>query len=96
MTIYFNGHDYKYELEAVIKLFVQCRTFDMRYDVPIDTEEYILTEKTTDGENATLSVQLKLLGEEFTASKTVKDETANCERGFAILLYAGLSKIKSI
>ncbi len=93
MTIYFNGHDYKYELEAVIKLFVQCRTFDMRYDVPIDTEEYILTEKTTDGENATLSVQLKLLGEEFTASKTVKDETASCERGFAILLYAGLSKI---
>ncbi len=93
MTIYFNGHDYKYELEAVIKLFVQCRTFDMRYDAPVEDAEYILTDKRVENGMATLLVEVKLLGECFAAQTTVEDKTAKCERGFAILLYQGLSKI---
>lgn len=93
MTIYFNGHYYKYELEAVIKLFVQCRTFDMRYNEAVEGEEYILTEKSIDGSNAVLSVKVHLLGEDFAQSMTVCDEDAKCERAFAIMLYNGLSKI---
>lgn len=93
MTIYFNRHDYKYELEAVIKLFVPCRTFDMRYDGTPDSEEYILTEKRVEGETALLRVEIKLLGESFAQSIAVENTDANCERGFAVLLYQGLSGI---
>ncbi len=93
MTIYFNGHDYKYELEAVIKLFVPCRTFDMRYNEPCAESEYIFTEKKMHGENAILTVDIRLLDESFIQSMTVMDQDNNCEMTFAVMLYNGLSKI---
>ncbi len=93
MTIYFNGHPYKYELEAVIKLFIPCRAFDMRFDEPVTADEYILTEKTVDAENALLRVSCRLLGQEEDGAQTVRNEDALCERGFAVLLYGQLSKI---
>lgn len=95
MIVYFCGHDYKYELEAVIKLFVPCRTFDMRYELgeKPDGDEYILTQKTVGGDLAELTVDVNLLGERFTRNATVKNEDSVCEMTFAVTLYEGLSKI---
>lgn len=62
MTLIFNGHEFKYEIESVVKLFIPVVHFDFLYDHDCENlnEDYIFTSvKNVDG-NAVLSVKCRL------------------------------------
>ncbi len=102
MTIFFNGHAFKYEIEGVCKLFLPLLRFDFQYDaLPLEEcrpqGDYLYTLRR---EGAPLSVQLSLQGRcsrmEAELPPTGPDFETECERRLCVLIYRLLSQALGI
>ena len=98
MTIYFNGQQFKYELEGICKLFFPVVRFEHRFEEPVASEEhdYVLTCRDVQGENTHLSVTVCLDGEKTAREETIAPEISfgslreydqECERVLCVMLY---------
>ena len=98
MTIYFDGHAFKYEIEGVCKLFFPLVRFQFVYDVAPgpEVEDCIWTRRVLAGERARLSVEVRL--EEQSRRRETELEfggpryEAECERQLCRLLFELLSE----
>lgn len=105
MTIILIGHDFKYEIEAVCKLFfpVQSFTFlmgDKASDFTNVTGDRCVLEKTEDSQTANLSAFAAIGGKEITHCKAISLDGADfrhdCEFGLCSLLFDCLSELTGI
>lgn len=101
MTLFFSGHNFKYELEGIVKLFFPVVRFRHVYDEINPTENsYVLTRRKRGKSNTYLWVRVKLgkqtCHESFIISNNIEQYEKECERLLAILLYQVLSKMTGI
>ena len=65
MTICFFGNSFKYEIEAVMKLFLPLKTFEFLYEeLPAGEVDSCIVRREKNGENHKLSVTVSIGGEE--------------------------------
>ena len=97
MTIFFNGNDFKYEMENVARLFFPLRRFSFVYDsTDFPEEDYLAFLRSEDGE---LTVRVRVGGfAEDAVSRVEKGEKyeTDCEMEFARMLYRLLQKATGV
>lgn len=97
MTLYLNGHTYKYELEHLIKMFFPLIKLGIVYDGPEEDQNAVVTTRVEGAEDAELTVTVRYQGTEENRSQTVPlnhpGYSAECERVFAVLIYDALEKL---
>lgn len=102
MTLIFIGHDFKYEIEAVCKLFFPVQGFTFLHGDKVSdfTEvegDRCAVVKTEDLQTAHLSVFAVIGGRETTRCKDIKldggDSSHDCEFGLCSLLFDCLSEL---
>lgn len=101
MTIIFNGHDFKYEIESVCKLFFPCVLFQHEYESEnLDREDLIITIRTTEKDMTWLKSEIHLNGKRFYSEQKlqtdVPDYEDECERLMAIAVYQSLKEATGI
>lgn len=102
MTILFSGNDFKYEIEAVAKLFFGAEKFSFVYEGDISEfdGDIISVKRTTENQDTSLSVSVRLSDKTFTMSDTVLLSSDNydnqCEFKLCRLLYLCLKKLTDI
>ena len=104
MTLIFIGHDFKYEIEAVCKLFFPVRTFSFVYPdgdaAPASTDDSILLSRKVTEEHAELSVNAKLNGSAAfrrdTVSLDAPDYEHSCEFTLCRMLFECLRELSGI
>lgn len=96
MTVCYIGNSFKYETEAVLKLFLPIVTFDFLFEEYPDSGDFCIIKRETDGEGYVLSVTVRLDGaEESLTEKRLgdhdpkEDEAALCK-----MLYLIMRKLK--
>lgn len=101
MTIIFNNHPYKYEIESVCKLFFAYALFQHEYNSSdLERDDLIITElKKAERETfltATVRQQGVVLTETCLVSNEESDYTNRCEWMLATAVYRVLSKLTGI
>ena len=99
MTLIFNGHDFKYEIESVVKLFVPVVHFDFLYESTAENVWgdycYVLREKVN--ESTLLCVKCRLGGREISLDQILQNNEenydGNCEIILCSLLFKCLEKL---
>lgn len=98
MKILFNGHDFKYEVEATVKLFVPSR-FTFHYDIT-DTDGDMVMSQLKKGRRFTyLFAYCRINGSIARKAYKISNEDAdknNCEHEICRLIYLCLQKITGI
>lgn len=98
MTIYFDGHAFKYEIEGVCKLFFPLVRFQFAYDTAPGTDagDYVWTRRIPEGERTRLSAEVRLQGQsrrrETELDSAGTRYEAECERLLCRLLFELLSE----
>lgn len=95
MTICFNGNDFKYEIEAVMKLFLPVETFEFLYDETAEEGDYAVISVKEKDDFYALSVTVSLDGKKSVMNgKTPKENgLKKCEYPLCRMLYKCLFKI---
>ncbi len=104
MTLIFDGHSFRYELESLCRFFFTGETVTSVWkDSPEylgDYEEYILTTLREKEDRALLSVKARYRGHEEerqgTVCKGVPNFTQSCEFTFGVLIYRVLSQLTGV
>lgn len=101
MTIIFNGHSFKYEIEAVCKLFFPCVLFRHEYESEDFQRDNLIITRRRPGKRTTgLLAAVKLNGKLYAASERVENAHPRyedeCERLLAIAVYHALQKATGI
>ena len=99
MTIIFNGNNYKYELESVVKLFFPAQLFTLLYDVR-DADGDLCFSRLKAGKSKTYLFVLVRLGDKTTRLSTkvdndIHDYRKACELELSRLLFLCLNKLTS-
>lgn len=94
MTICFIGNSFKYEVEAVMKLFMPLVIFDFLYDEYPKNGDFCVIERTENGEQ--LSVRVSLNGEKANASRSGTFSDKTDEAAFCRMLYGVMQKLTEI
>lgn len=101
MTIYFNGHSFKYEIEGVCKLFFPLMRFNFGYDAPSLEElrpegDYLYTVRRMEGDRTRLFIQLRWNGQTRQGSAELPNDIGRyeneCERRLCVMAYNLLSE----
>lgn len=100
MTIIFNGNNYKYELESVVKLFFPAQLFTLLYDVR-DADGDLCFSRLKAGKSKTYLFVLVRLGDKTTRLSTkvdndIHDYRKACELELSRLLFLCLNKLTGI
>ncbi|WP_312643692.1 coproporphyrinogen dehydrogenase HemZ [Hydrogenoanaerobacterium sp.] len=100
MKIFIDGHDYKYEVESLVRMFFHGKELPVETGEPNTNEDFIYT-KVVKGEASTeLLVAVSLDGSSENACDTVCNSLPNydaeCERVFAVMLYRILTPMTGI
>ena len=100
MTLYLNGHTYKYELEHLIKMFFPMIKLGISYENTQDDPNAVVTTLTEETEEYRLMVTVRYKGETVNRMETVSrfrsDASAECERIFGVLIYELLESLTGI
>lgn len=100
MTIVFNGNDYKYELESVVKLFFPVQSFDFLYDERNTGGDMCFTQKKTGRNNTYFFVYVRIANRTKKLSSHIENTTADfensCELELARLLFLCLESLTGI
>ncbi|MGI5896666.1 MAG: coproporphyrinogen dehydrogenase HemZ [Oscillospiraceae bacterium] len=100
MTLYLNGHTYKYELEHLIKMFFPLIKLGIVYDGTEGDENAVVTTRTEEESEARLTVTVRYHGEVMSRIQTVDrfraDYSAECERVFAVMIYEILEEFTGL
>lgn len=94
MTICFIGNSFKYEVEAVMKLFMPLVIFDFLYEEYPQNGDFCVIERTENGEQ--LSVRVSLNGEKANASRSGTFSDKTDEAAFCRMLYGVMQKLTKI
>lgn len=94
MTICFIGNSFKYEVEAVMKLFMPLVIFDFLYEEYPKNGDFCVIERTENGEQ--LSVRVSLNGEKANASRSGTFSDKTDEAAFCRMLYGVMQKLTEI
>lgn len=98
MKILFSGHDFKYETEATVKLFIPSR-FTFHYDIT-DADGDIVMSRLRKGRNFTyLFAYCRIDGKKTRKSCRIPNENADktsCEYELCRLVYACLQRLTGI
>lgn len=99
MTLIFKGHKFKYELEAIVKLFIPVLHFEFVYDGTCDGAEgdYCFAKRTVCGDTAELSVSCRIGDKTEMVNETIPVSTENfdgrCEMRLSAMLFGALQKL---
>lgn len=99
MTLIFLDNDFKYELEAVVKLFFPAELFKLVYGKKPETVigDYCLFNRVVENATATLTVECSINGKTVCNNKTLKVDSpsyqGDCEVEFGRLLFNILSDL---
>ena len=101
MKIYIDGHNYKYEVESLVRMFFHGCSLPVKQGEPSDEAgDYIYTRALKQGEATMLSVLVHFLGSEVSECADVQNNTeeydAECERVFAVLLFKILTPLTGV
>ncbi|MBC8569813.1 coproporphyrinogen dehydrogenase HemZ [Zongyangia hominis] len=104
MTLIFDGHSYRYELESLCRFFFTGETVTSVFrGTPEDSgdyEAYILTSLRRGEGGTTLTVRARYRGREEQAQDKVpngvRDYDHDCEYAFGVLLYRALSALTGV
>ena len=100
MTLYLNGHTYKYELEHLIKMFFPLIKLGIVYNETEGDPNAVVTTLTEEAEEYRLTVTVRYEGETISRMETVSrnraDCSAECERVFGVLIYELLESLTGI
>ncbi|MDE6764186.1 MAG: coproporphyrinogen dehydrogenase HemZ [Oscillospiraceae bacterium] len=98
MTVCYIGNSFKYETEAVLKLFLPIVTFDFLFEEYPDGGDFCIIKRESDCDGYSLSVTVNLNGTEESCEETrlgdfsdKEDESALCT-----MLYLIMQKLKGI
>ena len=94
MTLIFNGHDFKYEIESVVKLFVPVVHFEFLYQTEVQAVEgdYCFVSREISDEKALLCAECKIGDKLYRLEQTLNTDASNFEVECEILLCALLFK----
>lgn len=100
MTLVFNGHSYKYEIESVVKLFIPATSFNFNYNGEVPSGDYILTELSRWEGITTLATEVKIgdtteKGDAFTDNSD-ENYINECERKLSVLVFNAMAAITGI
>lgn len=92
MTLIFSDHKFQYETERLFRSFFPPMELKLSTDRNDARGDFCLTEKSTDGGNITLTVELVCDGRSFSMSRTIPLDTPDREqeRELSVLLYKAL------
>ena len=92
MTLIFSNHRFQYEIERLFRSFFPPMELKLSTDKEDAQGDFCLTEKTSDGDNVTLSVELVCGGSSFSMSRTIPANAPDNEqeREISVLLYKAL------
>lgn len=103
MTLYINGHGFKYELENLIKMFFPLIRIEVVYDSEVDgvgDENNIVTTRDVQEAVTLLSVVVECQGKIGTDEEELDNNTpdyeSECERLLAVMLYRLLEQITDV
>ncbi len=100
MTLYLNGHQYKYELEHLIKMFFPLIKLGIVYNETEGDPNAVVTTLTEKETEYRLTVTVRYEGKSFSrmaaVSRESTDVSAECERMFGILIYEILESLTGI
>lgn len=95
MTICFKGNNYKYEIEAVMKLFLPMQSFEFLYEETVSNGDYCIISREIRNDKVILYVKALLNGhtadEEDESLSPSDDELALCR-----MLFACMKKLTGI
>ncbi len=100
MTLYLNGHTYKYELEHLIKMFFPLIKLGIVYDgTEGDSNAVVTTLTEKEGKND-LTVEIRYEGRTAartaSVSQNLPDCSAECERVFGVMIYELLESLTGL
>lgn len=98
MKILFNGHDFKYEVEATVKLFVPSR-FTFHYDITDTDGDMVMSQLKKRRRFTYLFAYCRINGSIARKAYKISNEDAdknNCEHEICRLIYLCLQKITGI
>ena len=99
MTLIFNGQQFKYEIESVVKLFIPVVHFDFLYENTAENIEgdYCLCERKISDNTAYLTAECKLDGKTLHFEDTLKSDIENfdgeCEISLCSMVFKALSQL---
>ena len=102
MTLILSGHDYKYELESVLKLFIPAKRFSFIYDnedFKSVSGDYFFTRKRVLKNGVLLYVICKIgdkMSRQTKILKTDSSDDSECEFVLSVLLFKALSRLTGI
>ena len=100
MTIVFNGNDYKYELESVVKLFYPAQSFNLLYNVHDAQGDLCFTQKKIGRINTYLFVFVRIGNKTRRMSSHIVNNSENynndCELSLARMLFLCLEDLTGI
>lgn len=101
MTLILSGHDYKYELESVLKLFIPAKRFSFIYDhedITGVSDEYFFTRKRLLKSKILIYVICKIGDKTVRKIKIISADTTDseCEFMLSVLLFKALSELTGI
>lgn len=98
MTVCYFGNSFKYETEAVLKLFLPIVTFDFLFEEYPDSGDFSIIKREPNGDGYTLSVTVNLGGTEESRAETRLGEYSDKEDEAALckMLYLIMQKLKSV
>ncbi len=92
MTVYFENNSFKYEIEAVLKLFCPLESFEFEYDAPVPSEG----DRTVVSVRNRLCIYVCLDGRECERSEALPINAKEYEISLCRLLYRALSEITGV
>lgn len=101
MKLYIDGHDYKYEVESLVRMFFHGGVLPVLSGAPQGEEgDYIHTKAARGGEEQRLFAEVRLNGKTVCGEAAVKNDCpgfeAECERVFAVLLHRLLTPLTGV
>lgn len=97
MKICIEGHNYRYEVECLVRMFFHGRSITVCVGAPDGDGDYVYTRMTRQGGDVSLYAEASLRGKTAHAGDTVRFVSdAECERVFGVLLYQVLAPLTGV
>lgn len=93
MTIVLDRNPYKYEIEAVVKIFFPADRFNFVYNGSAPDGDLCLARLRVTRKYAYLTVIIRIGGKVLRKSRRLAAQTGDCENAFCRMLYSGLSRL---
>lgn len=100
MTLYLNGHTYKYELEHLIKMFFPLIRLGIVYDETEGDSNAVVTTRSEGEVETSLTVTVRYEGKTeiriAAVARNRSDYSAECEQVFGVMIYEILAAMTGV